>query len=149
MANIVRSAKSGSDWTENELVAFNIRIDNFDAATFFDNANVPLPSVSPVILNNLEMPAGPLGKSDRQFFHYLRDAMRATGGGACIGDFAAFILRLLDYDAPDRVIHQRKEISFVMAGQRVNAKPDVCVTTDSDYVLLVQEDKVCETRTCI
>jgi hypothetical protein len=69
--------------------------------------------------------------------------MRATGEEACV-DFAAFILRLLDYDSQDRVIHQRKEISFVMAGQRVNAKPDVCVMNYTDYVLLVQEDMVSE-----
>ena len=36
-----------------------------------------------------------------------------------------------------------------MAGQRVSAKPDVCVMTYSDYVLLVQEDKVSETKTCM
>jgi hypothetical protein len=61
MANIIlRSAKSGSDWTDNELVAFNITINTVDAATFFGNANLPLSSLSPVILENREMPAGPL-----------------------------------------------------------------------------------------
>jgi hypothetical protein len=146
MANIIRSAKSGNDWTENELVAFNIRIDDLDAATFFNDADLPPPSVSPVILNNLKMPTGTFAKNDHQFFHYLRDAMGATGEEACVEDFAAFILRLLGYDDAECVIHQRKEIPFVMAGQRVDAKPDLCVMTYGDHiVLIVHIDKVSET----
>jgi hypothetical protein len=101
MANIIRSARSGSDWSENELVAFNIRIDTVDAATFFGNASLPPPSVSPVILNHIRMPAGPLAKTDWQFFQYLRHASTR------VDDFAAFILRLLGYDDSERLIIQR------------------------------------------
>jgi len=46
MASIVLSAKSGSDWTENELTAFNIRVDTVNAATFFNTAQLPAPLVS-------------------------------------------------------------------------------------------------------
>ncbi|CAA7268341.1 unnamed protein product [Cyclocybe aegerita] len=41
----------------------------------------------------------------------------------------------------DRVICQRTEISFPMAGQRVDAKTDVCLMNDLELLLLVQEDK--------
>ena len=61
-----------------------------------------------------------------------------------VDDFAAFILRILNYDSDDqdRVICQRPELSFPMAGQRVDAKSDLCVRDENDYLLLVQEDKV-------
>ncbi|KJA26754.1 hypothetical protein HYPSUDRAFT_1104079 [Hypholoma sublateritium FD-334 SS-4] len=49
---------------------------------------------------------------------------------------------MLDYDDEDRFIRRGKEIFFYMAGQRVDAKADVCVMNDLDYLLLVQEDKM-------
>ncbi|KAJ7851442.1 hypothetical protein B0H14DRAFT_3661335 [Mycena olivaceomarginata] len=47
-----------------------------------------------------------------------------------------------DYDEPERVVHQRLEIGFMMCGQKVDAKPDVVIMDGDDYILLVQEDKV-------
>jgi membrane glycosyltransferase len=86
-----------------------------------------------------------LVRNDRLFFKLLNDA-----GEEPVDDFATIILRLLHYEDPDRVIHQRKEISFVMSGQRVDAKPDVCVLSDTDdCILLVQEDQVSDSETCI
>ncbi|KAK0244569.1 hypothetical protein EDD85DRAFT_808666 [Armillaria nabsnona] len=38
MANIIRSAKSGHEWTYNKMEAYNIRITFQDAQTFFDEA---------------------------------------------------------------------------------------------------------------
>ncbi|KAJ3518171.1 hypothetical protein NLJ89_g2 [Agrocybe chaxingu] len=132
---------SGSDWTTKELLAFNIRVANASAPAFFASTKLPPAPVSPTILNNLHIPDGPLSKSDRQFFQYLRAAEHATSGESAVDDFAAFILRMLDYDDEDRVVRLRKEISFYMAGERVGAKADVCVMNDLDYLLLVKEDK--------
>jgi hypothetical protein len=140
MANIILSAKSGSDWTDNELTAFKIQVDTTDAATFFNTAQLPAIHVSPVIIDNERRPQGTLAKNDRLFFHYMKDAVK--GEESLVDDFAAFLLGMFGYDEPDRVIHQRKELSFIMCGKAVDAKPDVCVMTESEYLLLVQEDKV-------
>ncbi|KAK0234600.1 hypothetical protein EDD85DRAFT_88307 [Armillaria nabsnona] len=75
---------------------------------------------------------------ERQFFQYLKYATR--GEKSAVDDFAAYISRMLDYDEPDRVIYQYKELSFVMCGQRVDAKPDVCVKTLTDFLILVQDE---------
>jgi hypothetical protein len=40
MTDIIRLAKSGSDWTSNELVAYNINIQEQDQSLFFGG---PLP----------------------------------------------------------------------------------------------------------
>jgi len=70
----------------------------------------------------------------------MKDAVR--GEESLVNDFAAFILGMFEYDEPERIIHQRKELSFVMCGMTVDAKPDVCVMSASEYLLLVQEDRV-------
>ena len=141
MANIVLSAKSGSDWTDNELIAFNIRVNTVNAATFFNTAQLPAPLVPPVILTNEKRPQGPIPKPTRLFFRHMKDA--ATGEESSVNAFAAFLLGMVEYDEPDRVIHQRKEVSFVMCGTVVTAKPSVCVMSpESQYLLLVHEGEV-------
>ena len=65
------------------------------------------------------------------------------GEESSVDGFAAFILGMFNYDEPYRVIYNRKELSFVMCGAVVDAKPDVCVMSESEYLLLVEEeDKV-------
>jgi len=43
------SAKSGSDWTANELVAYNITVVHQDAATFFEISNLPQLAINPTL----------------------------------------------------------------------------------------------------
>ena len=145
MANIIRSAKSGSDWTINEVVGFNITVMDDNVVTFFGNPNLPASTVDPIILNNVSLPPGRVAKSTRLFFRYLEDAMERFPPGqpteAAVDTFAFHLLGLLDYDEPNRAVYKRMEIGFIMCGQRVDAKPDICVM-DDNYLLLVQEDRV-------
>ncbi|RDB25626.1 hypothetical protein Hypma_006166 [Hypsizygus marmoreus] len=150
MANFRRSGKSGNDWTETDLKAFNIAVVNEDVATFFGNPDLPPVSttVDPTILNNSDLPPGTTTKSTRLFFQYLEDARVGSYVGAqresAIIDFAAFLLGLLDYDEPDRIIHERMEIVFEMCGTFVDAQPGVCIWNHSrlwEYHLLLQQGK--------
>ncbi|KAH9042226.1 hypothetical protein EDB85DRAFT_1857078 [Lactarius pseudohatsudake] len=145
MADLVRSAKSGSRWGTNELIAFNIEVIDTNTQTFSDTAILPQPMVSSVILDKS---AGSLHKADMDFFAYMpvEDAMAIPPGEeSFVGDFAAFVLRIMRYDEGRRVVHLRREMGFEMCGQRVDAKADVCVMersgTGAEYLLLVQEDK--------
>ena len=104
MANLLRSAKSGSDWSENELLAFNIRVVGATLAAFFNTPELPPSTVSATILNNMDKPDGPLVKDDRLFFQYMGLVEKPRSPESRIDDFAAFILRILDYDNEDRVI---------------------------------------------
>ncbi|KAJ7790611.1 hypothetical protein B0H14DRAFT_2939062 [Mycena olivaceomarginata] len=144
MSQIILSAKSGSDWTDNELHALNITISALDPTSFF-GAPLPAPTVDPILLNNLKRPSAQISKENRLFFRYLEDATSRFPSGppaeSAVDDFAAFLLRMLDYDEPERVVHQRLEIGFMMCGQKVDAKPDVVIMDGDDYILLVQEDK--------
>ncbi|PPQ86429.1 hypothetical protein CVT25_008087 [Psilocybe cyanescens] len=141
MANLIRSAKSGSDWSSNELLAFNIRVVEAGMAAFFNTTELPQPMVSTTILANVDKPDGPLIKDDRLFFQYMKMVEKPRSSESRVDDFAAFLLRITNYDELDRVICQRTEISFPMVGQRVDAKFDVCLVNDLEFLLLVQEDK--------
>ncbi|KAJ3516009.1 hypothetical protein NLJ89_g1386 [Agrocybe chaxingu] len=141
MANLIISAKSGRGWALKELVYFKIEIETVPALDFFKTAQLPAPTVPAAIMNNVDLPAGPLPHDARLFFGYLEDAM--TGEESMVVDFSAFLLRLLAFDEPDRLIHCRKELSFEMCGSHVDAKADVCVVSQvgHHYFFLVQEDK--------
>jgi len=140
--NLLRSAKSSNEWTRNELLAFNIGVKDATTAAFFNAATLPATSVSQTILKNLAEPAGPLSKTDQNFFIYMRMAELGTSEESAVDDFAIFLLSMLDYDRDDRVLCSRKEMSFYMAGQLVDAKANVVLINRGFYLLLVQEDKV-------
>ena len=94
MANLIQSARSGSDWGTNELVVFNIKVNNVNAQTFFGSPNLPQIMVSAVILDNLEEPASTLQKSNIDFFAYMQDTMAIPPRQeSLVDDFAAFFSR--------------------------------------------------------
>ena len=142
MAELIRSAKSGSDWTDYELFAFNIVIQNVDVETFFGVPHLPPTTISPVVLNNALQPASPavISKEDRLFFNYLN--LANIGEKSAVHDFACYILKMLNFDDNHRGIISRGEMSFTMCGTRVWAKADTAVLDNVEYSLLVQEGKV-------
>jgi hypothetical protein len=146
MANLLRSAKSGSEWSDNELLAFDIQVVNAGITEFFNTPGPELPpsTVSATILNNRNEPDEPLVKDDRLFFQYMGrvEKLDPPASESRVGDFASRILRILDYDNEYRVICQTEELSFPMAGQHVDVNIDVFLTDMLELLLLVQEDKV-------
>ena len=139
MTHFSRSTKSGSDWTENELFAFNIIIQDVDIATFFRVPHLPPTTVFPVILDNALQPDFPISKDDRLFFQYLERAN--IGEEATVDDFVGHILRMLNFDE-GRLIASKRELSFTTCGTRVWAKADITVMDNAEYSLMMQEDKV-------
>ncbi|KAF8170431.1 hypothetical protein BJ912DRAFT_137102 [Pholiota molesta] len=54
MADLIRSAKQDSEWTQHEIHAFNIElIQTVDVPSFFNITELPTAAVSDVILNNV------------------------------------------------------------------------------------------------
>jgi hypothetical protein len=142
MAELIRSAKSGSDWTSNELAAYNILVEYQDAATFFGTPNLPLPAtVNPAIFTA----AGPDDAVDDGVYELLRTMDLAMSSApaeeSAVDDFAFLLLRALNYNARGRVLRTRKDIPLVVCGENRHAKTDVCVVDQNEILLLVQEDK--------
>lgn len=148
MAALIRSAKSGSDWTPNELAAFNITVRHVDVQQFFGVAQLPAPTVAPVILNHGDRPNGQLSKTERQFFSRLNNAsFHPVDVESTVGDFAKMLLEMLNFDdenlVVERLVRSRVEMTFIMCGQKAWAKADLVLAEQpSQFILLVAEDKV-------
>jgi hypothetical protein len=141
---LIRRAKSGSDWTSNELLAYNIRVVYEDAQTFFGIQQLPNPEVHPEILNTLD--ANDLHPSRDGNYELLRTLALATSASpaeeSAVDDFAVLLLRYLGYAANRRVLRTRKDLPLVICGESRHVKVDVCLLDENDDILLlVQEDK--------
>ena len=141
MADIVRLAKSGSNWTSNELVSYNIIIQEHDEAQFFHG---PLPEyVGPLGFIEHEDRIQGLDAASLSLIKRLDLAMNILEGEeSAVVDFAVELLRVMGYERHDTVVRTRKTIRLLMCGQLVLTKTDVCLMDSSSQILLIlQEDK--------
>ncbi|KAF8489173.1 hypothetical protein F5888DRAFT_1206083 [Russula emetica] len=118
MDGLTRSAKSGNDWTENDLRAYNIQIQCEDVATFFGDSNLPLPEVDEEILTTLEakdMSSTPNAK----FIRLLDRAMIPAPDGeeSAIRDFASQLFDILGYMGGNIITRTRKSIPYLICGE--------------------------------
>ena len=145
MANILRTAKSGSDWTSNELAAYNITVVPQNKEEFFGTINLPNPAeptLAGFMTTETRRDAAAADKNTKRLLHHLDLAMDPkVGQDAAVDNFAVELLRGLDYDDGDRIIFFRRAIPFIICGQNSVAQTDVCIMDDNDVLLLLQEDK--------
>ncbi|EDR02351.1 uncharacterized protein LACBIDRAFT_309609 [Laccaria bicolor S238N-H82] len=140
MAGLERSAKRVSQWTNNELLAFNIRVKDAGVEAFFNIPQLPLPTVSTTILDNLDEPPGPLLEMDYPFFAYKHYAEQPH----TFNDFPMFLLKLLRYESGRRLLLVWAKDPLLMAGRRVIANTDLYlmkVGEVKEVLLIVHEDK--------
>jgi hypothetical protein len=162
MANLARSVKPSSEWTKDDVLAFNIglvdrTVDQFFGMSADELAERPLVHVSPITLTADDLSYYPSESEEEIRLHVLMedaDPQLTLGVQRYVGDFAAVLLRTLEYNKLDgksgasgrRVIHSRMEPGFQMCGQKVFAETDIVVMhrvgPQRHYILLVQEDKV-------
>ena len=145
MANLIRSVKPGSDWTDNELRAYNIEVVPESVATFFGNSNLPPPTISPAILAHETYPAAGLPHLPddvRNFFDLLEAVMTPSEWWSAVVDFSIHLLRLLGYNKQNRIIRRRTIIPLYMCSANTHTKTDVCVVdcTTERSLLLLQMD---------
>lgn len=144
MASLIRSSKSGSDWTTNELAAYNISIQSQDRAGFFGTNTLPEPRVEPDILTNEELTNGEheVSLASYRLQRHLKSVMlEKPFEESAVDDFGVFLLNLFDLDTWQRQIRTHKDIPLLICGEWRHAKTDVCIVDDDGIYLLVQEDK--------
>ena len=143
MANYNRTTKPGSEWTANELDAYNITVVSQNKEEFFGTIDLPNPaepSMAGFMVTETRQDAQ--DKKTRQLLHYLDLAMSPKiGQEAAVDNFAAELLRGLDYDDANRIIFIRHAIPFLICGENSSAQTDVCIIDDNEILLLLQEDK--------
>jgi hypothetical protein len=107
MASILRSAKSGSDWGPNELLAYNIDVQFQDAATFFAVNPLPQPTIADEVLLRLDA-ADMTNDSHYKLVRYMDLAMNpAPAEESAVDDFAVCLLTLLGYVPRTRMARGR------------------------------------------
>ncbi|KAF8508943.1 hypothetical protein BU17DRAFT_56480 [Hysterangium stoloniferum] len=143
MANLIRSAKSGSDWTDSELTAYNIVVVRQTKAEFFGTENLPIPDKPSLIGFLTTEDRRHASDSDtKRLLHYLDLALDPkVGQETAVDNFAAKLLEKLGYDEGDRIIFIRRALPFLICGTTCSAQTDVCVMSDDEILLLVQDDK--------
>jgi hypothetical protein len=96
MANLIRSAKSGNKWTENELRAYNVAINFQNTRSFFGDAPLPDPSGPPEFLTILD--ADDAADADSHFLLTQLDLAMIPNepDDSAVGDFAVALFDLLD-----------------------------------------------------
>ncbi|KAJ7017159.1 hypothetical protein C8F04DRAFT_476747 [Mycena alexandri] len=147
MANLIRSAKSGNDWTENELAAYNIHIQEQSLQDFFGVATVkalPDAQASLTILGFSTTKDRNNAPDDNTYrlLHFLDLAhMPKVGQEAAVDLFAEKLLNQLGYAQGRRIIMIRQALPFFNCGSNCSAQTDVCVLDSNDILLLVQKDK--------
>jgi hypothetical protein len=139
MANLIRSAKSGNDWTDNELIAYNITIASISPSEFFPTPDPSLDLIDPAILNS---PAGAtypaISDVATEYLGYLNLAARATQENF-INDFAAETLKLLGFNEHGTTVSTRYIIPLTICGEANHvAQTDVCLIHRPTFILLTR-----------
>lgn len=139
MANVARSAKSASEWTNKELIAYNITIASISPDKFFPNPDPSLDHIDPAILSS---PPGIVNPAHSNvaaaYLGYLDLATRVTQQ-CFVNDFAAETLKLLAFNERGTTVSTRYTIPLTICGKadRV-AQADVCLIRHrSVFILLV------------
>ncbi|KAF8800118.1 hypothetical protein BYT27DRAFT_7149116 [Phlegmacium glaucopus] len=142
MANLLRTPKSGSNWTMSELDAYNIIVVPQTKAEFFGTNNLPDPSASLLGFMTNESRQSATDKKTKQLLHYLDLAMNpGMGQESAVDNFAAELLRGLEYDNKDRIIFIQLALPFVICGENSIAQTNLCIMDNNEILLLLQEDK--------
>lgn len=135
--DLIRSARSGRDWNDYDLIAYNITISSLPPADFFPTPDPSLDHIDPAILDS------PLGNTDpaisdaaAEYIAHLTLAYRDTREFI---DFTTETLRLLGFDEGQTVISTNHIIPFTICGKSdSDARTDLSLLhAHTNSVLLV------------
>lgn len=136
--------KSSCDWTANDLDVYRINLVSQNKEEFFGTNDLPDPAEPSESLAGFmaaETREDAADKKTSQLLHYLDQAMDPKSGQeASSANFAAELLKALDYDDENRLVFIRRTIPFFNHGMNSVAQPDVCIVDDGQIQLLLQED---------
>lgn len=129
MAHLIRSAKSGSDWSKNELPSYNITVQCQDIINFFGHE---LGSIN-YLDSNLLCSADPtiaidLSKETYCFLTYLDLALCANSGQeSAINDLVKSVLEVTGFDQISMILWMWYDIPLMIVGITSELPDWVCV----------------------
>ncbi|KAJ8469777.1 hypothetical protein ONZ45_g16780 [Pleurotus djamor] len=143
MANLIRSAKSSSGWTLNELDSYHISLNQLDALSFFGLKELPSPSVDSELLANSDASAT---QQDHhaQLLTYLDLTIIPEKEEPAVLDFTVALFKNLGYVRRQRVARTRVNLPLLICGENKHAQADALLlntSPENDILLLVQACK--------
>ncbi|CAL1697389.1 unnamed protein product [Somion occarium] len=144
MANMERKSKSGDNWTYDDLLSYNIRLEYQDFSAFFEATELPEPNlVDPEILTAAD--AWKTTTNDAYaVLHMMRLSHKSTTteNDPATTDFAFLLLRSLGYTKRDRLVRTRQPYGLIVAGENKIGNSDLTIVDEKNNVMLVfREDK--------
>lgn len=141
MSRLIRTAKSASDWTGNELRAYRVTVEGRDAASFFGVDELPEPNCPRDFLTC----AGRSPNTDEatdELLSSMADALESADlGEAAVDEFAKCLLSASGFKSRATRVVVRRNLQLLIGGEQRSAQLDVCIVHDGAVLLLVQEDK--------
>ena len=153
--------KSGSDWKEDELDFFRIKVTRVTSfQEFFGTKHSQVP-FEPDVEEFLSLDLSDLttrqkidlsGIRSRIVKTVLKDLVAVTKThrneeplprkGSAVDDLSKSLFQMFEYDSEDRSIRTRENFDLEMANGRTRSTPDLCIESmDLSIKLVVQEDK--------
>ncbi|KAG6813625.1 hypothetical protein H0H92_009242 [Tricholoma furcatifolium] len=148
--NKFRIPKSGNDWGDADLMAYNITVLVCSPENFFTtHLEQSLDHIDPAILNSVcpgDIPA--LSDSAAAYFNHLHLATKREQF-SFFDNFAAETMKLLGFNEHSTVVSQRYTIPWTISYDDTHfAETDVCLIHTSLLVLLVVTQDKTLTMTC-
>jgi hypothetical protein len=145
MAASIRTAKSGSDWTSAELVAYNVMVQRQNSRTFFGYLPTTISNTVDPAFISADLPADEtLSDSTYRLVQYLDLATNDhCGQESAVYDFVKEFLRVLGFEKRGSLLRSRFSIPLTICGDTARvAQTNVCLVHGTSTILLIiQEDK--------
>ncbi|KAF9793419.1 hypothetical protein BJ322DRAFT_1034560 [Thelephora terrestris] len=142
MADLIRPAKSGNNWTFYDLESYHISLNPVDPLQFFGLKELPHPSVDQELLDNLEAAAM---QEDRhaELINLHNLTKIPDDDETAVTDFTVKLFDVLGYTRRDRVARTQMNLDLFVCGETKPTKTDVCVVDFpwNQVILLVQADR--------
>ena len=155
MANVTHFAKPGSKWMFNNLVSYNISLNEMDPCSFFglqvgENSfwkyltlfmlqELPQPKIDQELLKNIDVCS--MKQDDHiTLMLYLNCTMIPENGESAIINFAYELLEGLDFIHQDQTASLQVNLLLSICGKDRCAKANVCIIDHSpknDHILLL------------
>ncbi|TDL20879.1 hypothetical protein BD410DRAFT_317814 [Rickenella mellea] len=145
MVNVTRSAKSGNDWTTQELIAYNIMVNRQDPLPFFGRKLLSIDHLDSNLFSTADPNTIPdVSKETYCFLAYLDRAMRANSGQeSAINDLARSVLEVTGFEKNGAILCTCYGIRFTICSDaNRTAKTDICLINRNSMILLVVHEDI-------
>ena len=143
MASLPRTAKPGDEWTQNELDAYRIEVEQRDAGSFFGTEALPEPDSRPDFLTVRSRSGSPdLDKALDTLLWRMEEVIRPTEEGGSVVDLVDDLLEMMHFTGHKLYLARWEALTFLIGGVVQTAHMDVAILNDEGVYMFVQEDKV-------